>query len=93
MFSVIIPASIDSIFFDTIYDLGVTSFHSSVQWDVVKCLLIYRGQSFPFIFLYFLVKVLIQNASFPLFDFHESRFVERFISMPLYFLNFTVDAN
>ena len=71
MFSVIIPASIDSIFFDTIYDLGVTSFHSSVQWDVVKCLLIYCGQSFPCIFLYFLVKVLIQYASFLLFDFHE----------------------
>ena len=60
MFSVIIPASIDSIFFDTIYDLGVTSFHSSVQWDVVKCLLIllrskfclyfsvFPGQSFGF---------------------------------------------
>ena len=79
MFSVIIPASIDSIFFDTIYDLGVTSFHSSVQWDVVKCLLIYCGQRFPFIFLYFLVKVWIQNASFPLFDCHESRFMERFM--------------
>ena len=64
MFSVIIPASIDSIFFDTIYDLGVTSFHNSVQWDVVKCLLIYCGQTFPCIFLYFLVKVLDSKCKF-----------------------------
>ena len=92
MFSVIIPASIDSIFFDTIYDLGVTSFHSSVQWDVVKCLLIYCGQIFPCVFLNFLVKVLIQYASFPLFDFHESRFMERFMLKALYFLSSTVDV-